>query len=155
MCRIQTDCKSGYPSEVRIIDLKPAIGVMSLPHQQATVRAQSLRTILPGIKSDLNIYKVQHFKHLGMFNLWKCHNTAMGAACYCDQDTGNIDVILSFTLIQQCVTLGLSVYLLPPSENENSMSSYLSLKCFEASPGKVRVIITSQETMVCICGQVQ
>ena len=67
----------------------------------------------------------------------------MGAACHCEQDTGNIDVILSFTLIHWCVTLGLSVYLLPPSENENNVSSYLSLKCFEESPEKVRVITTS------------
>ena len=82
-------------------------------------------------------------KHLGKFNLWKCHNIAMGAACHCEQDTGNIDVILSFTLIHWCVTLGLSVYLLPPSKNENDVSSYLCLKCFEESPEKITVIITS------------
>lgn len=64
----------------------------------------------------------------------------MGAACHCEQDTGNIDVIHSFTLIHWCVTLGLSVYLLPSSENENDVSSYLSLKCFEESPEKVTVI---------------
>lgn len=51
MYGIWTDWKSGYPSEVGITDLKPVTRVMVLPNQQATVRAQSLRTILTGIKS--------------------------------------------------------------------------------------------------------
>ena len=51
MCGIWTDWKSGYPSEVGKTYLKLVIRVMVLPSQQETVRAQSLRTIVTGIKS--------------------------------------------------------------------------------------------------------
>lgn len=56
--------------------------------------------ILMDIKSDQHIYKAKHFKNPGMYKFMKISfNIATGAACYYEQNTRNIDVTLSFTLI--------------------------------------------------------
>lgn len=48
-----------------------AIGLMVLLHQQVTIRAYSIMTILTDIKSDLHIYKVKRFKNLRMYKFMK------------------------------------------------------------------------------------
>lgn len=54
-----------------MLALALAIGRMVLLHQQVTIRAYSLMTILTDIKSDLHIYKVKHFKNLRMYKFMK------------------------------------------------------------------------------------
>lgn len=54
MCGIWTDCKNEYPSKVYMFALTLPTEVTVL-HQQATVRAHSLMTLLADIKSDHHI----------------------------------------------------------------------------------------------------
>lgn len=100
MCGIGTDCKNEYPSEMRICVLALATGVTVIPHQQTPVRAPSLMTLLADKKSDQHIYKAKHFKNPRVYKFLKISfNIATGAACYCEENTRNIDVTLSFTLV--------------------------------------------------------
>lgn len=100
MCGIRTDGKNEYPSEGCMFILALATGVTVVPHQQARVRAHSLKTLLTDTKSDRHIYKAKQLKNPRMYKFMKIlFNIATGAACYCEQNTRNIDVTLSFTLI--------------------------------------------------------
>lgn len=54
-----------------MLGLALAIGLMVLFHQQVTIKAYSLMTILTDIKSDLHIYKVKYFKNLRMYKFMK------------------------------------------------------------------------------------
>ena len=65
-------------------------------HQQATLRAHSLTTLLEEIKSDQHIYKAKHFKNPRVCKFLKIlFNIATGAACSCEQNIRNIDVLPS------------------------------------------------------------
>lgn len=91
MCGIGIDCKN--ESEVCMFVLALATGVTVLPHQQAPERAPSLMTLLADIKSDQHIYKAKHFKNPRVYKFLKISfNITTGAACYCEQNTRNIDV---------------------------------------------------------------